>query len=113
MENEFIKMANSGVLSVRRRYIVGVAVAALLLAAGTRPLLAQEQILFPAGDNGGAPIVSKIRSEQVRLDIALWLLNDGEITQAIIDRYLAGVPVRVLGDRAGIFESDPETRAPF
>jgi phosphatidylserine/phosphatidylglycerophosphate/cardiolipin synthase-like enzyme len=113
MANHFIKMANLGPRLNRRIHTVRVALAALFLAAGSRPILAQEQIFFPAVDNVEAQIVSKIRAEQVRLDIGLWLLNDGEVTQALIDKYLAGVPVRVLGDRAGIFESDPNTRASF
>jgi predicted Rdx family selenoprotein len=43
----------------------------------------------------------------------LWLLDDGSITNAIIAKFNSGVPVRVMGDRAGIFESDPNTRASF
>ncbi len=74
---------------------------------------AQEQIYFPAHDNAEAQIVAKIKAENVRLDIALWLLDDGSITNAIIAKFQSGVPVRVMGDRAGIFESDPNTRASF
>ena len=74
---------------------------------------AQEQIFFPAHDNYEAQLVAKINAENVRLDIAVWLLNDGSITTALINRWNAGIPVRVLGDRAGIFESDPNTRASF
>lgn len=70
-------------------------------------------IYFPAHDNAKDAIVAKINAENVRLDIALWLLDDGEITPAIINKFKSGVPVRVLGDRAGIFESDPNTRASF
>lgn len=85
----------------------------LFLAVGGSPAVAQEQLFFPSRDNAQAQIVAKINAERVRLDIGLWLLNDGEITTAIINRHLAGIPVRVLGDRAGIFESDPNTRASF
>jgi phosphatidylserine/phosphatidylglycerophosphate/cardiolipin synthase-like enzyme len=112
MENGFIKMANSRG-SGRGRFTVGVAALALLLAVGAGPVSAQEQILFPSTDNAEALIVAKINAEQVRVDIGLWLLNDGGITTAIINKHRAGVPVRVLGDRAGIFESDPNTRASF
>jgi phosphatidylserine/phosphatidylglycerophosphate/cardiolipin synthase-like enzyme len=74
---------------------------------------AQERIYFPAHDNYEAQLVAKINAENVRLDIAVWLLDDGSVTTAIINRWNAGVPVRVIGDRAGIFESDPHTRASF
>jgi phosphatidylserine/phosphatidylglycerophosphate/cardiolipin synthase-like enzyme len=69
--------------------------------------------MFPAVENAQAVLLDKIRSEQVRLDVAVWLLVDGEITQAIINKHVSGVPVRVLGDRVSIFESDPNTRASF
>lgn len=109
MANGFINLAKRWV--PRHGSTAALALSAVLLAAA--PAAAQEQILFPSVDNAQAQIVAKINAERVRLDIGLWLLNDGEITTAIINRHLAGVPVRVLGDRAGIFESDPNTRASF
>jgi len=86
---------------------------ALTVLSTTTPAAVQEQIYFPAHDNAEAQIVARINAESVRLDIAVWLLNDGSITQAIINRFQAGLPVRVLGDRASLFESDPHTRASF
>jgi phosphatidylserine/phosphatidylglycerophosphate/cardiolipin synthase-like enzyme len=74
---------------------------------------AQEQMLFPAVDNAQAAILEKIRNEHVRLDIAVWYLVDREISQALVNRHRAGVPVRVIGDRAAIFEADPNTRREF
>jgi phosphatidylserine/phosphatidylglycerophosphate/cardiolipin synthase-like enzyme len=74
---------------------------------------AQEQLMFPATQDVQQVLLQKIRAEQTRLDIAVWLLVDGEIVQAIINKHLSGVPVRVIGDRAAIFESDPNTRASF
>ena len=70
-------------------------------------------MLFTATDNAQAQIVGRINNEQVRLDVATWLLNDGDIVLAIIRKHQSGVPVRVIGDRASIFESDPNTRAAF
>jgi phosphatidylserine/phosphatidylglycerophosphate/cardiolipin synthase-like enzyme len=87
------------------------ALAALLVAAV--PARAQEQLMFPATDDAQQVLLQKIRAEQVRLDVATWLLVDGEIVQAIINKHLSGVPVRVIGDRAAIWESDPNTRASF
>jgi Carbohydrate binding module (family 6)/PLD-like domain len=102
MEIRFAQMAN--------KYF---AIALLFLGLGATSAEAQEQIYFPATEDAEAQIVAKINAEKVRVDIALWLLNDGDILAAIINKYTSGVPVRVLGDRAGIFESDPNTRASF
>ncbi|MEO5898228.1 MAG: phospholipase D-like domain-containing protein [Vicinamibacterales bacterium] len=75
--------------------------------------VAQEQMLFPAVDNAQAAILQRIAAEKVRLDIATWYLNDGEIMGAIANKFKSGVPVRVIGDRGAIFEADPNTRAQF
>ena len=80
---------------------------------GAAPAAAQEQLLFPAVHNAQQVLLQKIRNEQVRLDIAVWLLGDHEISQAIVAKHQSGVRVRVLGDRAGIFESDVNTRRQF
>lgn len=105
-------MANP-TMRFRRQMRACSALAALFLTIGAPCVIAQERVYFPARDNAEAQIVARINAETVRLDFATWLLDDGDITTAIINRHLAGVPVRVLGDRAGIFESDPNTRASF
>jgi hypothetical protein len=74
---------------------------------------AQEQLYFPWRDNVKNVIIQKINNETVRLDIATWYLTSREITNAIVNRHRAGVPVRVLGDRVSIFEIDPLTRQEF
>jgi phosphatidylserine/phosphatidylglycerophosphate/cardiolipin synthase-like enzyme len=82
-------------------------------AEAGEPVALQEQIYFSSHDNAEAAILAKIQAETVRLDIALWLLDDGYLSNAIIAKWQSGVPVRVLGDRASIFESDPNTRTSF
>jgi phosphatidylserine/phosphatidylglycerophosphate/cardiolipin synthase-like enzyme len=88
-------------------------VALFLLVFGSAPARAQEQLMFPAIQNVQEVLIQKIRNERVRLDIAVWLLVDGELVQAVIDKHQSGVPVRVIGDRVSIFEGDPNTRASF
>jgi phosphatidylserine/phosphatidylglycerophosphate/cardiolipin synthase-like enzyme len=105
-------MANTKVRFTRALTIHAV-LAVLFLGLTPPRVAAQEALYFPSSDNVQAQILARIRAETVRLDIALWLLTDGEIINAIIARHQANVPVRVLGDRAGIFESDPLTRAGF
>jgi Carbohydrate binding module (family 6)/PLD-like domain len=87
--------------------------ALLFLTLGTLPAAAQERVMLTAVDDALAALLEKIRNEDERLDIGMWLLNDGDVVQAIIDRHRALVPVRVLGDRVSIFEGDEHTRASF
>ena len=108
-------MANINV-RLRRALRVHLSLLAVCLTLAAPQVTAQdlgEDVYFPSATNVQAKILAKIRAETVRLDIAMWLLNDGEITSAIIARHQAHIPVRVLGDRASIFESDPNTRASF
>src|SRR5687768_2646684 len=104
MENSYDKWG-----TIARRGLA--AMCLVLLTSAT--VRAQEQLMFPATQDVQQVLLQKIRAEQTRLDIAVWLLVDGEIVQAIINKHLSGVPVRVIGDRAAIFESDPNTRASF
>lgn len=116
MERAFSNMGNRA--RTRRRFhrlreMLLPGTTAFVIAAGVVPARAQEQVLFPAVHNAQQAILDRIRSEQVRLDVAVWFLGDGEISQAIVAKHKAGVPVRVLGDRVGIFEADANTRKEF
>ena len=63
------------------------------VSATAQPPPGQDRIFFPAvaGHDAQAEIVRMINAEQVRLDIATWYLNDGEIAQAIVNKHLSGV----------------------
>src|SRR5262245_5726011 len=112
MARRFMIMENRRLYSHRWMFF-SAALVVIFPIVGISNASAQEKIYFSSHENAEAQIVARINAETVRLDIGLWLLNDGEITTAIINRHLAGVTVRVLGDRASIFESDPNTRASF
>jgi len=86
---------------------------ALAVLALTRSASASDQIFFPATDNVIDQIVQRINAETVRLDVSAWLLTEHLISQAIAGRVAAGLPVRVIGDRVAIFESDPNTKTEF
>ena len=73
----------------------------------------QEKLMFPDKDNVRDEIIRKIDAEQIRLDIALWFLGDGDIVAAIIRAHQRRVLVRVIGDRVGIFEADKNTLEAF
>ena len=58
-------------------------------------------------------LVQQINAETVRLDISSWYLSEHAISIAIANRFAAGVPVRLIGDRGAIFEIDPHTKDEF
>jgi hypothetical protein len=68
---------------------------------------------FPAIDNVTNVLVQQINAETGRIDIAVWYLSEHRVSIAIANRWNAGVPVRLLGDRGAIFEADPHTKAEF
>jgi hypothetical protein len=57
---------------------------------------AAEELCDPAFQDCRARLLTFIRNETVRLDFAFNLLEDQSITDAIIARHRAGVPVRVI-----------------
>src|SRR5688572_30550378 len=71
---------------------------------------AEERMYFAATDDITSVLVQKINAETVRIDMAVWHLTEHAITIALLNRFRAGVPVRLLGDRAEIFELNPITR---
>jgi hypothetical protein len=72
-----------------------------------------ERVYFSAVDNVTDVLVQHIDAENVRLDIASWYLSEHAISIAIMRRFTAGVPVRIIGDRAALFENDPHTKNEF
>ncbi len=82
-----------------------------VLFAGTAPV--SDQVYFSAHDNVTNILIQYINNEQTRLDISSWYLSEHAISIAIANRWAAGVPVRIIGDRAALFENDPHTKAEF
>src|SRR5689334_8213520 len=87
------------------------ALALTLLCA--RTAAADDQIYFAAVDNVTDALVQRINAETVRLDISVWYLSEHSVSIAIANRFAAGVPVRLIGDRGAIFEADPHTKTEF
>src|SRR5882724_4783834 len=85
----------------------------LLVALMAGRAFAQDQIYFSATDNVTNVLVQHINAETVRLDVSSWYLSEHAISIAIANRFAAGVPVRIIGDRGAIFEADPHTKAEF
>src|SRR5207237_6490505 len=68
---------------------------------------------LPALTNVTDILVQKINAETVRIDMSSWYLTEHAVSIALVNRFKAGVPVRLIGDRVAIFESDPLTRHEF
>ncbi len=88
-------------------------VAALSLLASARPVAAADQIYFSAVDDVAAQLVQRINAETVRIDMSAWYLTDSTVYAALLNRFKAGVPVRLIGDRGSIFEIDLNTKNTF
>src|SRR5579862_10050629 len=74
---------------------------------------ASDQVYFSSSTDVTNILVQYINQETVRLDISSWYLSEHSISIAIANRWAAGVPVRIIGDRAAIFEDDPHTKTEF
>jgi phospholipase D-like protein len=96
-----------------RRGCLAAGIVAALLLVHASPASAADQIYFTATDNVTNVLVQKINAETVRIDMSCWYLTEHAISIALINRFKAGVPVRLIGDRGSIFEIDPITKGEF
>src|SRR6476619_6531828 len=85
----------------------------LLILTGASRAVAEEQLYFSATDNVTQILIQRINAETVRLDVSSWYLSEHAISIAIANRFAAGVPVRIIGDRGALFEAGPHTKAEF
>src|SRR5262245_25967372 len=117
MKTLYIEMATPTLRSGRLHRAIrgGILLCFVGIAVGANvvPAAAQERVMFTANEDALHAIVQRINAEQVRVDIATWLLGDGDLQGAIVNKWKSGVQVRVIGDRASIFEGEPNTRAAF
>src|ERR1700681_3325422 len=90
-----------------------IAFACGLVVLTATPARATDQVYFSSSTNVTDVLVQHINQETVRLDISSWYLSEHSISIAIANRFAAGVPVRIIGDRAALFENDPHTKAEF
>jgi hypothetical protein len=82
---------------------------ALSVTIAAVPAAAADQVYFSKDTNVTDILVNYINHENVRLDISSWYLSEHSISIAIANRFHAGVPVRLMGDRGAIFEAVPHT----
>jgi len=68
------------------------------LAASIAPARALDQMCDPANENCRTTLINFIRNERISIDVAFWFMEDSRYTTELINRFKAGVPVRVLVD---------------
>lgn len=69
-----------------------------LLAGLPAPARAIDQLCDPADENCRTILINLIRNERVGIDVAFWFMEDPRYTTELINRFRAGVPVRVIVD---------------
>src|SRR6188768_1414221 len=101
--------------SVAMRRFAGIAFALMLVSLPAKPVAAAEDIYFSAGADITTKLVAAINAEPVtgRIDMSIWHLTEGAITNALITRFNAGVPIRLIGDRAELFELNAVSKNEF
>jgi phosphatidylserine/phosphatidylglycerophosphate/cardiolipin synthase-like enzyme len=71
-------------------------VGALMLVAA--PATAQEVLCDPAFEDCRTPLINLIKNETVGIDVAFWFMEDSRYSTELINRFGAGVPIRVIID---------------
>ena len=66
--------------------------------AAEAQLAPQERLCDPSFENCRTDLLTYIKQETVGIDAAFWLMSDDRYVSAIIGRWQAGVPVRLLVD---------------
>jgi phosphatidylserine/phosphatidylglycerophosphate/cardiolipin synthase-like enzyme/regulation of enolase protein 1 (concanavalin A-like superfamily) len=82
---------------IRTAVPAGIVVALMLTVCPSRAV-ALERLCDPAFEDCRVPLLNLIQNEQVGIDVAFWFMTDTRYSDAIISRWRAGIPVRVLMD---------------
>src|SRR5262249_24300101 len=80
----------------RFSYMLAIAAAFQLLSAPRAD--AREQLCDPSYQNCRTPLLDLINAETVEIDIGLWFMEDARYSNLLIQKWKAGVKVRVLMD---------------
>ena len=81
----------------RRSGAVAALVSAVLLSSSA-PAAGAESLCDPAFQDCRAVLISLIRNENIGIDAGWWFMEDARYKTELINRFKAGVPVRVLID---------------
>jgi len=70
----------------------------LPVLAVTRPARGADTLCDPSQDNCRTQLLTLIQNENVGIDVGFWFMQDSRYADAIVKRWQAGVPVRILID---------------
>jgi phosphatidylserine/phosphatidylglycerophosphate/cardiolipin synthase-like enzyme len=73
----------------------------VLILLGSRAA-ALDRLCDPAYENCRTPLLALIDNERVGIDVAFWFMEDNRYAAALIRRFRAGVPVRIIFDSDAI-----------
>src|SRR5215467_4031087 len=79
-----------------RKVLLGILAAMGVLLAS--PARAAERLCDPSAEDCRQILLNLIQNETTGIDVAFWFMEDNRYSTAIINRFKAGVPVRVLVD---------------
>jgi hypothetical protein len=79
-----------------RNVLLGILTAICVLVAW--PARAAERLCDPSAEDCRQILLNLIQNETTGIDVAFWFMEDNRYADAIIKRFQAGVPVRVLVD---------------
>src|SRR5262245_39211525 len=80
------------------RIVISAALTLLVVTGVTSPAAAADELCDAAFQNCRTPLLNLINAEQVRIDVSFWFMEDARYSTAIINRWKAGVPVRIMMD---------------
>ena len=81
---------------VRSHLFLGFVFLASLIAPGAAH--AQDRLCDPGAESCRDILINNIRNESVGIDVAFWFMEDARYTNELVEKWKAGVPVRVLID---------------
>jgi hypothetical protein len=84
------------------RFGLSLAVAAALCVVSVRGAAASDRLCDTAFKHCRAPLLELIANETVGIDVGFWFMEDTRYASALIDRWRAGVPVRVVFDNRAV-----------
>ncbi len=75
-----------------------VLIACLFAGGAAAPASAAERLCDPSFQNCRTPLLDLIKNERAGIDVAFWFMEDTRYVTALVERWRAGVPVRVIMD---------------
>src|SRR5665213_1710106 len=87
-----------GRLNMRARFAAGAAMAAVMLFSGASPAQAREDLCDSSFQDCRQPLLDLIQAETSEIDVGLWYMEDARYSNLIVQKWQAGVQVRILMD---------------